>query len=227
MPMPRPYRRRTAILVLLTLSGPAAAWTAYGEPPPADPAQDQSLPAPRAYTPYPAQPDIMPMPGYGMPRGFPPPGAGYDPSPNMGYPGAPGMEVPPGGSMPPAAGMGPASVPGGTNFEQRMTNESYILNIGLDGIDPSQVQVDTVGRALVVRTDRSAETRREESFDDGRGVVRSFSWSSGSSARRLPVPPDADLGALTREDSPDRVRIVIPRTTTAGAPAAGDQTNRP
>jgi hypothetical protein len=145
-----------------------------------------------------------------MPGRFPPPGVGYGAYPETGYPTQPGAAGPP---LPAAAGA-QGQAPGSTRFDQHMTDEAYILDIALDGIDPAQIQVDTFGRALVVRTRRTLESHREEHFDDGRGVARSFSWSSGSSARRLPVPPDADLGALTREDSSERVRILIPRIST-------------
>jgi hypothetical protein len=194
------------------------------EPPPGA----ASMPAaPGGADPGTGQMDGGPLPGYGpgygygygMPGRFPPPGVGYGAYPETGYPAPPGA-----GGAPPPAGPG-RPMPGSTTFDQHMTDEAYILDIALDGIEPAQVQVDTFGRALVVRTQRAVETRREESFEDGRGVARTYSWSSGSTARRLPVPPDADLGALTREDSAERVRITIPRIS-SDTPAPSGQTDR-
>jgi hypothetical protein len=39
------------------------------------------------------------------------------------------------------------------------------------------------------------------------------------------VPPDGDLGALQREDSPERVRIIIPRS--GGSQSAAPSTQAP
>lgn len=221
--------RWPAAAVLALCCAQAIAWTPYGGPAPST-ADGEMVPQPAPYgfdRPYPppVDPGMMPMQGpyYGMPGRFPPPG-GYGLGDTRGY----GPDIGPDAA--PVAPPGyrdtaPPSAAGSTTLEQHMTDDSYILDIGLDGIEPSQIKVATFGRALVIRTERSMETHREETFDDGRGMARSFSWSSGTSARRLPVPPDGDLGALQREDSPERVRIIIPRS--GGSQSAAPSTQAP
>ena len=213
--IPRGPGRWLAAVLLVLFCGQAAAWTPYRGPPSAHEDQMAQPPAPygldRPY-PQPGDPGMLPMQGpyYGMPGRYPPPG-GYGFGETRGYGpdiGSDGVQAAPPGYQ----DMAPAAAAGSTTLEQHMTDDSYILDIGLDGLQPSQIKVATFGRALVIRTERSMETHREETFDDGRGMARSFSWSSGSSARRLPVPPDGDLGALQREDTAERVRIIIPRT---------------
>jgi HSP20 family molecular chaperone IbpA len=74
-----------------------------------------------------------------------------------------------------------------------------------------EIQVDVDGRSLRISRDTSAKMSREDNFDDGRGYMRSFSYSSGRSNRRIPLPSDADGAAMQRQDSPEQVRILIPR----------------
>jgi HSP20 family molecular chaperone IbpA len=94
--------------------------------------------------------------------------------------------------------------------------EAYGLTIELDGIDTAAVQVSAVGQSLVISRERSEQQVQEDSFDDGRGFVRSFSYSSGSASRRVSVPPDGDLSAMRREDGDGRIRITIPRQGRSG-----------
>lgn len=204
-----------AATALLALAGAAAAWTRYGPPP---------------YGPQPGQP-MMPLP-------YPPPGSAYH-MPGQ-FPALPRAASAADTTAPAAPAQHPGQERSGTlrsypaaerpegignaAFTQHMTADDYILDIDIDGVDPTQVQVDAFGRALIVRIQRSMEVHREETLDDGRGVARSFSWSSGRSARRLSVPPDGDLDRLTREDSDERVRIVIPRRQ---GEAPGGELNEP
>jgi len=198
---------------LSALAGAAAAWTPYGLPP---------------YGPQPGQP-MMPLP-------YPPPGSAYHmpgqfpalrraaSAADTAAPVAPAQHA--GQERNGTLGSYPAAERsegiGNATFDQHMTADDYILDI--DGVDPTQVQVDAFGRALIVRIQRSMEVHRQETLDDGRGVARSFSWSSGRSARRLSVPSDGDLDRLSREDSDERVRIVIPRRQ---GEAPGGEPNEP
>lgn len=105
---------------------------------------------------------------------------------------------------------------GQVQMTQERTDDAYLLIIDLNGLAPENVQVRPFGNTLLVRTRRDARTRRSETFDDGRGFRESYRVSTGSSTRRLPVPPDGDLMALTREESPEQVRISIPRRQAPG-----------
>jgi len=79
------------------------------------------------------------------------------------------------------------------------------------GIKAEEIQVDLDGRSIRLSRDASAKKSREETLDDGRGYMRSYSYSSGRSSRRIPLPQDADGGAMRREDSAEKVRVIIPR----------------
>ncbi len=73
------------------------------------------------------------------------------------------------------------------------------------------IQVEIKGNTLRLSRDISAQETREETLGDGQGYLRSYSFSSGRSSQRLPLPPDADGGAMRREENAERVRIIIPR----------------
>ena len=104
-------------------------------------------------------------------------------------------------------------------MRQERTEDQYLLIIDLDGLPPENVQVRPFGRSLVVRTRTDARTHRSESLDDGRGYRESYRISTGSRTRRLPVPPDADLAGLVREERAQQVRVMIPRSTAQAAPS--------
>ncbi len=187
-------------LLLLALSGSVLAWTPYGDPPPGAYAGQQPGTVEGGMYGYP--------PPYGPP-GYPfPPMMGPDedvrlapvPGPDAGIPGgSPDMPM-------------SAPVPGGLRLTPEVTDDAYLLTIGLaQGADPAAVQVQARGRSLIISTDRSVESSTEQQLEDGRGFSRSYRWSSGRSSRRVPVPPDGDLGAMQREDGSDGIRIVIPR----------------
>lgn len=101
-------------------------------------------------------------------------------------------------------------------MSQDRTDDAYMLTIDLNGIAPENVQVRPLGRSLFVRTRRDARTHRTETFGDGRGYRESYQFSTGSSTRQLPVPPDGDLAGLTREDDAEQVRVLIPRRSAPG-----------
>ncbi len=104
---------------------------------------------------------------------------------------------------------------GQVRMTQERSDDAYLLIIDLDGLRPENVQVRPMGQSLLVRTRVDARSRRSERYGDGSGYRESYRFSSGSSTRRLPVPPDGDLYALEREDSPEQVRILIPRLGSA------------
>jgi len=157
--------------------------------------------------------------GAGVPApAYPPFGLGYQPD----YPAPAAAGPAPAGSAPayppfqPPFGFPGADRPGfgprsGFEIARETAEDAYILNIRLSGMKPQEVQVRTEGRWILVSKDRSLQQVQEDSFDDGRGYSRSFSYSSGTATRRFTVPRDADPAAMRREDSEGAVRIVIPR----------------
>jgi HSP20 family molecular chaperone IbpA len=131
----------------------------------------------------------------------------FDPGPIPGYG--------PMGPMEPRGPMGPPPAmaqPGGMRIRQSATEDAYLLDIELSGVKPADVKVDVNGLWILVTRDRSAETSRQETFDDWRGYRRSFSYSSGRVSRRFTVPRDGDTAAMQRQDTEDAIRILIPRT---------------
>jgi HSP20 family molecular chaperone IbpA len=103
---------------------------------------------------------------------------------------------------------------------QYRSADAYNLDISLNGLEPGQVEIQPTRGSLVIVARRSAQTEREETFDDGRGYARSYSWSGGRSVKRLPVPPDGDLSAMQREDADGIIRVRIPRRSAPGADGA-------
>lgn len=202
MTMTAAQTNRLLTTLLLLLSGSAFAWTPYDGAPPIG--YDPQWPPDAAAQGQPGMDgeQYPPMPPYpmapGMPYGFP--GAAGTPSP----------QVPPSGA-PEAFGT--------LTLSPEITDEAYILIIGLNGRDPASVEVNAVGNALLITGRDSAQTSTNQQFDDGRGYQRSWSWSSGHRSRRLPAPPDADLSMLRREHGEDEVRIIIPRRQTPATDA--------
>jgi hypothetical protein len=217
--MPKHIRDLRRLFAAVAVFGPAlaCAWTPYGygpsdpwtggpspSQPPAAPGQEGSPPS-TATPPYPGQeapyPPDYPYPGFGGP-GFEPYGPGFGSQP----PGYPPFGPPPGfGGF---ERRGPAG-PGG--ISRQATEDAYILEIPLEGMKPEDIQVSTQGRWISISRGQTAQQTRQETFDQGRGYVRSFSYSTGSGARRLTLPRDADPEAMSREDGEDAVRILIPR----------------
>jgi hypothetical protein len=242
-----PQLRLAATIALIALAGRGLAWTPSSEPPrvDAEPTASQGMPG----EPAAGYPDYPPAPptGYGAPEyrtpSFGYPGTEFPPS-GMGY-GAPAYGPPPGeygpvGSMQPPAGYqppgyGPTAGPyggpaeaedGSVSFDfagmrltQRRSDDAYTLDIELNGVDPSQVRIVPGRSGLTIVAGQTAQTESEETFGDGYGFRRSYSWSSGQSVKGLPVPPDGDLSALQREEGEDMIRILIPRVASQTAPA--------
>lgn len=100
----------------------------------------------------------------------------------------------------------------GLRIQQSATDDAYLLDIQLSGVMPEQIKVEARGPWLRITQDNSAQASQEETLSDGRGWRRSFSYSSAKASRTLRVPRDGDTSALQRQDTPDAVHIVIPRT---------------
>jgi hypothetical protein len=210
------------------LSSPASAWTPYGPgpygpdnpgqyregalpPSPAEPESDSSRAPPSDYdpgrggsqggspyggeAPRTRQGDVFPIPKPPQPDL---PGYGSQPFPPWGYGYAPSREQV----------FGP---PARFRISRQTSDDAYNLTIGLDGIAPDEVQVRAQGHWILISRQRSEQQIQKDSFDDGRGYRRSFSYSSGTTSRRLSVPPDGDLSAMSRDDGESSIRISIPR----------------
>jgi len=96
--------------------------------------------------------------------------------------------------------------------ERSADRDNYYITILVSGMQPQGVTVTVEGdRWLAIRTEESRESSYENSAQDGSAYYRSFSYSSGSSDRRISLPQDADTAAMQREDSQGQVRITIPR----------------
>jgi hypothetical protein len=197
-------------------------------------AQDPESPAaPETVTPeaVPQAGTPAPWPGYGMPMPFPPPpyfGHGMPVAPEMpaqpfadGSAGgtgptqsAEGQALPaPRSSYPPAYARAAPSM--GMRLSREVTEAGYVLRITVGEGQTQGVQVSPLsgprGQGLAIANTSEAQVMQEDTLADGRGYQRSFSFSRGSMNRRIPVPPDADLTKMSREDLTDTVVITIPR----------------
>jgi HSP20 family molecular chaperone IbpA len=106
---------------------------------------------------------------------------------------------------------GHGGLSGPLQISRRATEDAYIVEVQLNGMNPQEIQVSTRGNWIGIGQDRSHQEVREDNFDQGRGYSRSYSFSSGSAIRRFNVPQDGDLGAMTREAGDGVLRIIIPR----------------
>jgi len=101
--------------------------------------------------------------------------------------------------------------PAGFRIRRETSDDTYMLTIALDGMDPETVRIRTQGPWIFLSRTHSVRQTRKDGFDDGCGSMRSFSYSSGTTNQRLSVPPDAILSAMSREDGTDNIRLRIPR----------------
>ncbi|WP_141699403.1 hypothetical protein [Candidatus Thiosymbion oneisti] len=101
--------------------------------------------------------------------------------------------------------------PAGFRISRATSDDAYMLTIALEGMGPEAVQVRTQGHWILLSRTHSVQQTRKDSLDDGRGSMRSFSYSSGTTNQRLSVPPDAILSAMSREDGADSIRLRLPR----------------
>lgn len=164
-------------------------------------------------------PDASP---YGAPFGIPY-GSGY---PGMGpgsyaYPDVPPNTWP---AAPPFIGHGRQSgpPPGVPRFaspdrgprsefrlSRRAADDAYLLDIELEGMAPEDVEVQSQGRWILISSDRAQQETQDDRFDHG--YQRTYRYTSGIVRRRLSVPRDGDLGAMTRENRGNSIHIRIPR----------------
>ena len=95
---------------------------------------------------------------------------------------------------------------------QDITDQGYRLTIRLSpNQKPEDIKIEPRGRGLLISSVRESYSSSEQENQNGRGYSRSFSFSSGRFQRRLGVPPDANLGAMTRSDQDNSVIIILPR----------------
>jgi HSP20 family molecular chaperone IbpA len=97
----------------------------------------------------------------------------------------------------------------GIRFERFRDPHGYQLRIHTRGIDPESLQVSVQGRSLVVE---NRESHRLEQRND-RGSYQ-FAAASASMRRRLPLPADADVGAMQRSVENGVVVITLPYAQT-------------
>lgn len=217
------HRPNHPLLAVLVFALPIYAHAAEPSPSPADADRADELPAPMQALPMPGYPGPYPMPA----PGFPAPG--YMQPPFAGNPALPGE---PSSQSPAEPGPAPRALPRSQptapmtlQVRRQVTPDAYLLRIQPADGKSADIQVTPSGRALTISRSSDSRTTEERSFDDGRGYVRSYSFSSGSVSRRIPMPPDADMTAMTREESNGEILIRIPRQSRDGAPQA--PTHRP
>jgi len=186
----------------------ALTWTPYDCGPFSNLGSGTALPAGSTYPNMP----YRGMPEYGNPYagaagGFPAMPYGY----GLGMPGQVFAPIyNPLGHVQRFGAMNKAS---GFFVTQRATGDAYVLDIALNNMQPAQLQVDIRGPWIRISAKDTREDMREEQFGDGRGFMRSYSYSSGSNVQRIALPRDANPAGMRRENTADSVHIFIPRMT--------------
>ncbi|MFD2113577.1 Hsp20 family protein [Thiorhodococcus fuscus] len=182
-------------VVLLGMPGLSLAWTPYG-------------PAPYGY-PEPQSPFSVPFYGPTWP-GYP--GTpGVVPQP----PGVPGVRSAP--SVPQARTL-PEGLPQRTlslwprlEIRRAMRGDVYVVDVLLQNIAPDAVEVRPAGQGLLIRYDTERRVDRENQLLNG-GYASSYSLSHGTASRRVGLPGDADLSAMSTEIEDGVIQVSIPRT---------------
>ncbi|MBK1716595.1 Hsp20/alpha crystallin family protein [Thiocystis violacea] len=182
-----------------------------------------------AWTPYaPGSAAPLPYPGYAAPYGPPPV---YPMAP--GYPGAwaaspyapRGAEAIPAtpeaataAPPPPAAERMPARARPAwprLNVSRQAGEDAYLIDIQLQNIDPEQVEIQPMGRGLLIRHNAETRVSQQDTLPGGEGYRSHYSFSQGSASRRLGLPPDADLAGMSREVKEGHILIRVPRNAQA------------
>lgn len=185
--------RLIAVTLMATASGAALAWGPYGPGPYGYPAP---VPVPYPFAPPPGPPNIP----------FGPP----DPMDLPLDPLAPPEDLAEGGPQTP--GAAPAiSLPRRTqlSISRRATDRDYLIEVRLANVDPEQVQIVPEGRGLRIAYRIQAQDYLEDGSDAG--YRHGYSFVRGSTSRHLSLPPDANLSAMSREVTTDRILLRIPR----------------
>ncbi|EGV33061.1 hypothetical protein ThidrDRAFT_0739 [Thiorhodococcus drewsii AZ1] len=184
-------------VALIGLPGLALAWTSYG-------------PAPYGY-PEPQGPFSVPVYGPAWP-GYP--GApGVVPQP----PGVPGVRSAP--SVPEARTL-PEGLPQRTlslwpqlEIRRALRGDAYVVDVLLQNIEPDAVEIRPAGQGLLIRYDTERRVDRENQLPNG-GYASSYSVSHGAASRRVGLPRDADLSAMSTEIEDGVIQVRIPRAAT-------------
>jgi hypothetical protein len=94
---------------------------------------------------------------------------------------------------------------------REMTDDAYLVHVLVSDGKTEEVQVTPRGRSLDISRSTDTRSEQEDTFDDGRGYQRSFSYSTGAVRQYVALPGDADLGAMTREAKDGTITLRIPR----------------
>ena len=186
----------TAAILVATVSVPVFAWGPYGPDPygPFGYAGPGPLlaPAPDPFAVPPAPPDMPFGPPAPMDLPAPPEGLTEEAPPTPGA--APTMALPRRSQL---------------SISRQATGQDYLIEIRLANIDPDQVRIVPQGRGLRIAYQTQAQDYQED--DLGAAYRRGYSFIRGSASRHLSLPPDADLAAMSREVTTDRILLRIPR----------------
>jgi len=99
----------------------------------------------------------------------------------------------------------------GLRVTREMTDDAYLVHVLVSDGKTDEVQVSPRGRSLDISRSTDARTEQEDTFDDGHGYQRSFSYATGSVRQYVALPADADLAAMTRETKDGTITLRIPR----------------
>lgn len=200
--------KRSPWSVTLLVAVPALAW-AWSSP------HAPEMPLPGSYFGYPG--------AYPQPYGMPVPPA---------WPEYPGGWMGPGSASelpPPPAGEAATGAPLGSDWRgygrplgampmiprldvsRRMEGDDYVIDIRVENIEPDRIKIRPGRRGLVVSYDKSVQVDREDQLPAGAGYRRSYSISHGVTTRRIGLPADAKLDAMTREEADGHILLRIPR----------------
>lgn len=99
------------------------------------------------------------------------------------------------------------------DVRRRATEKAYIIELRLNQLSPDQIEVRPIARGLLIQNNAASHFRQHQMRPDGQGYQYQQSWQRDASSRRIGLPPDANVGGMTREVKKGRLIIRVPRGT--------------
>ena len=94
----------------------------------------------------------------------------------------------------------------GLQYEKHQTEDSYVLKINLNNMNPSDIQIIPMGHGLRIH---SARSFGRENTDDRGGY--SYVRSSSSFSKYVRLPRDADINGIQKAVDESSIVITIPK----------------
>lgn len=93
----------------------------------------------------------------------------------------------------------------GQNFELKETDQGYVLDVDMKGMDQDKFHLDIKSNSITISGEQSSQQKQ-----DVQGAYFQSS-SFGSFVQTIPLPADADTSKIKTEKQDDRLVVIIPK----------------